>query len=57
VAIQVLTAANMKMMAFWDIAVCSLVVLFTFQMFLLPGATSTRLRGAIAKKAVIFTRK
>jgi hypothetical protein len=66
VRFQVLTAANMKMRAFWGIAPCSLVVvdrcirgaycLHQHRQFAHSKrrSTTTRLHGAISQKALIF---
>jgi len=68
--LQVLTAANIKIMAFWDIAPCSLVLLgrrfrdayclhqqsFTALMMKAVSNSETSVYyGAMSQKALIFT--
>jgi hypothetical protein len=61
VRVQVLTAASMKMTAFCNIALCSLVEVDQFITLMMEKYTplkcqsaSMRLCGAISQKAVIF---
>jgi hypothetical protein len=48
-------AMNVKMLSFWDIALCSLVEIgWRFTPMKNPS-TSTRLHGAVSQDAILFT--